>query len=77
MTWLGIQLIRLYRYAVSPALPPACRFMPTCSQYAEDALREYGLLKGSWYALGRLLRCHPWHKGGHDPIQVRRSRETA
>ncbi len=76
MTWLGLAVIRFYRYAISPALPPACRFAPSCSRYAEEALRAHGLFRGAWYAMRRLLRCHPWHSGGDDPIPLRRSREA-
>jgi uncharacterized protein len=59
-------LIRLYRLAVSPLLPPACRFYPSCSQYASIAISEHGALRGSWLALARLARCHPLHPGGVD-----------
>ena len=77
MSWLGIWLIRLYRFALSPLLPPACRFTPTCSEYAEQAIRLHGLCQGSWYALHRILRCHPWHHGGYDPIPVALTKKTA
>lgn len=60
--------IRAYQLVVSPALPPACRFTPTCSQYAIDAIRRYGALRGSWLAARRLARCHPFHPGGFDPV---------
>lgn len=60
--------ILLYRWGVSPLLPPSCRFTPTCSCYAEQALDRYGALRGSWLALRRLLRCHPAHPGGYDPV---------
>lgn len=66
-----IFVIQLYRNMISPLRLPTCRFMPTCSQYAVDALREYGLIKGGWLALVRLLKCGPWHKGGWDPIPER------
>lgn len=66
-----IFLIELYRHAVSPMRLPTCRFSPTCSQYAVDALTEYGLVKGGWLALVRLLKCGPWHRGGWDPIPER------
>ncbi|MGA7053477.1 MAG: membrane protein insertion efficiency factor YidD [Mycobacterium sp.] len=61
-------LIRLYRHMVSPLRPPTCRFVPTCSQYAADALTEYGLIRGGWLAVARLAKCGPWHRGGWDPI---------
>jgi uncharacterized protein len=67
-----IYVIQLYRHTVSPLRPAACRFMPTCSQYAVDALTEYGAVKGTWLALVRLLKCGPWHRGGWDPIPDRR-----
>jgi uncharacterized protein len=68
-----IYLIQLYRHMVSPLRLPSCRFTPTCSQYAVDALTEFGLLRGGWLALVRLLKCGPWHQGGWDPIPEHRS----
>jgi hypothetical protein len=64
-------LIQLYRHMVSPLRPASCRFVPTCSQYAVDALTEYGLIRGSWLAAARLAKCGPWHRGGWDPIPER------
>jgi uncharacterized protein len=64
--------IQLYRHMVSPLRPATCRFVPTCSQYAVDALTEYGLIRGSWLAAARLVKCGPWHRGGWDPIPERR-----
>jgi uncharacterized protein len=69
-----IFVIQLYRHMVSPLRPPTCRFIPTCSQYAVDALTEYGLIRGSWLAAARLAKCGPWHRGGWDPIPERRSK---
>lgn len=66
-----IFLIQLYRHMVSPLRPATCRFVPTCSQYAVDALDEYGLIRGSWLAAARLAKCGPWHEGGWDPIPDR------
>ena len=66
-----IFLIQLYRHMVSPLRPATCRFVPTCSQYAVDALNEYGLIRGSWLAAARLAKCGPWHEGGWDPIPDR------
>lgn len=61
-------LLLVYRYTLSPMLGPRCRFEPSCSRYATQALREHGLFRGSWLTLRRLSRCHPWHEGGYDPV---------
>jgi len=61
-------LIRLYQRLLSPLLPSSCRFQPTCSNYAVEALREHGLLRGSWLSFRRIARCHPWRTGGFDPV---------
>jgi len=61
-------LIRFYRRHISPMYPACCRFMPTCSQYALEAVEKYGALKGGYLALRRILRCHPLCKGGYDPV---------
>ena len=66
---LLLLLVKGYRYAVSPLLPPSCRFTPTCSAYCEEALRRHGSLMGLWLALMRVLKCHPFHPGGHDPVR--------
>jgi putative membrane protein insertion efficiency factor len=66
-----IVVIGAYRHMISPLRLPSCRFMPTCSQYAVDALTEFGLFRGGWLALRRLARCGPWHGGGWDPIPER------
>lgn len=63
-----IWLVRGYRRFISPLLPPACRFTPTCSQYALEAIEKYGALKGGYLAIRRILRCHPFHPGGYDPV---------
>ena len=68
-----IFLIQLYRHMVSPLRLPTCRFTPTCSQYAVEALAEYGLVRGSGLAAVRLAKCGPWHRGGWDPIPERRA----
>jgi uncharacterized protein len=60
--------VRAYRLLVSPLLPPACRFHPTCSAYAEEALARHGAWRGSWLAARRVCRCAPWHPGGVDPV---------
>lgn len=71
MTRVLVYLVQLYRNTISPLRPPSCRFTPTCSQYAVEALQEYGLLRGSWLAAVRLAKCGPWHRGGWDPIPER------
>jgi len=71
MQWLKqtiLLLIRGYQTFLSPLFPPRCRFQPTCSQYALEAVERYGPLKGSWFAIHRILRCHPLHPGGYDPV---------
>ena len=60
--------IRFYKREISPMLPPSCRFTPTCSEYAMQAIEKYGAVKGGWLALKRSLRCNPFHKGGYDPV---------
>jgi putative membrane protein insertion efficiency factor len=60
--------VRAYQWTVSPLLPPACRFHPSCSEYAEQAIERHGALRGSWLAARRLCRCGPWHSGGYDPV---------
>ncbi|KPK46243.1 MAG: hypothetical protein AMK74_00905 [Nitrospira bacterium SM23_35] len=66
---LLIAFIKLYRYTVSPLLPTSCRFIPSCSAYAIDAITKYGCFKGSYLAIKRILRCHPFHQGGYDPVK--------
>lgn len=61
-------LVRVYQYAISPLLPPSCRYLPTCSQYTVEALRKHGALRGGWLAIKRIARCHPGCPGGHDPV---------
>ena len=72
-----IATVRWYRDAVSPALPPRCRFYPTCSAYAVTALAEYGPGRGSWLALRRIIRCGPWHPGGVDHVPERGDADAA
>ncbi|MEJ2477906.1 MAG: membrane protein insertion efficiency factor YidD [Desulfobacterales bacterium] len=66
--FIVLALIRGYQLIVSPVLGPACRFYPSCSQYASLAINQYGVVKGSYLAFRRLLRCHPFHPGGFDPV---------
>lgn len=61
-------LIRCYRRFISPLFPPCCRFYPTCSTYAMQAIEKYGAAKGGWLAFKRIMRCHPFHDGGYDPV---------
>ena len=64
-----LRLIRFYQVSLSPLFPPRCRFIPSCSQYALEAVEKYGAVKGGWLALKRFSRCHPFHKGGwYDPV---------
>lgn len=67
-------VVRGYRYFVSPLLPASCRFYPTCSAYAEEALASHGLFRGGWLTCRRLCRCGPWSRGGYDPVPGRRMR---
>ncbi|MEO8450437.1 MAG: membrane protein insertion efficiency factor YidD [Gemmatimonadota bacterium] len=67
-TRLGVGMIRGYQRFISPAFAPRCRFTPSCSQYALEAIESYGLLRGSWLGMRRLVRCHPFHPGGYDPV---------
>jgi len=62
-------LIHFYRRFISPLKPPTCRFYPTCSLYAVQAIEKYGAFKGSYLAVKRILKCHPFHKGGYDPVE--------
>ncbi|APC14101.1 MULTISPECIES: membrane protein insertion efficiency factor YidD [Providencia] len=68
-----IMLIRGYQLVISPLLGPRCRFNPTCSNYGIEALRRFGMLKGSWLTAKRILKCHPLHAGGDDPVPPRKT----
>ena len=65
---LCLMLIRLYQLGISPYIGPHCRFTPTCSHHAYGAIQKYGAIKGGWLAVRRLLKCHPFHEGGYDPV---------
>ena len=68
MSRIVLALIRFYHLAISPWLPPRCRYQPTCSQYAIEAVQKHGAPKGGWLALRRIGRCHPWGSSGYDPV---------
>lgn len=68
LVWILILPIRFYQKFISPLTPPSCRFTPTCSQYAIEALRKHGPFKGTYLAVRRILRCHPWGGYGYDPV---------
>jgi putative membrane protein insertion efficiency factor len=69
MTLVGLAAVKFYRLAISPYHPPVCRYTPSCSEYAITALRRYGLFKGGYLTLRRILRCHPFSSGGYDPVR--------
>jgi putative membrane protein insertion efficiency factor len=73
---LPYYLIVVYQRTISPLLPRSCRFHPTCSVFAADALRRHGLVRGGWLALRRVARCHPWHPGGYDPVPAKPTDRT-
>lgn len=68
MKIIAIGLIRFYQLFISPLFPPHCRFYPTCSQYALEAVKKYGAMRGGMMAIKRISKCHPFHKGGYDPV---------
>ena len=68
MKKIAILMIKFYRLFISPLKPPTCRYMPTCSEYALQAIEKYGIVRGGSMAIRRILRCHPFHPGGYDPV---------
>ncbi len=76
MRYIGIYLVRFYQKFISPLKPPCCRFSPTCSQYAIEAFREWGLLIGLFLSVWRILRCNPFSRGGYDPVPKRKRRNS-
>ena len=69
-------IIGVYRYLISPILGPSCRFSPTCSEYAQTAVMRFGVFKGSWIAIKRIVSCHPWGKSGYDPVPDKKTKIT-
>jgi len=68
MKWLALAMIRFYKRFISPALPPSCRFTPTCSEYTYFAIDKYGVIRGTWLGMKRIARCNPFNPGGYDPV---------
>ena len=68
-----LAVLRGYKRFISPVLPPACRFAPTCSEYATEAIEKHGVVRGGTLAVRRLVRCGPWHPGGYDPVPLRKA----
>jgi uncharacterized protein len=68
MRWLFLNLIRFYQRFISPLTPPSCIYTPSCSAYTYQAIEKHGAFKGGWLGLRRILRCHPWGRGGYDPV---------
>ncbi len=69
MRWLCLKLIRAYQLAIAPFLGSCCRFVPSCSEYAYEAIETHGSIKGCWMAAKRIVKCGPWHRGGYDPVK--------
>jgi uncharacterized protein len=75
--FIALQLLRGYKWAISPLLPTACRYVPTCSEYAMEAIDRYGVIRGGWMAAARVMRCHPFGGSGYDPVAGSRAGEQS
>lgn len=73
LKYIFIKIIRFYQIAISPLKPPTCRFYPTCSQYGLTAVKRFGAFRGGWLTIKRILKCHPFHPGGFDPVPEKNS----
>jgi putative membrane protein insertion efficiency factor len=73
---IAIFIIKVYQYCISPLLGNNCRFYPSCSQYSVQAIERFGVIKGSYLSIRRLLKCHPWHEGGEDPVPEKQAHKT-
>jgi putative membrane protein insertion efficiency factor len=76
LSWILIIPIKIYQWTISPLLPNSCRHTPTCSRYAVEALKIHGIFKGSYLALSRILKCHPWGTWGYDPVPPKKSKNN-
>jgi putative membrane protein insertion efficiency factor len=73
---LFLSIIRIYQRFISPMTPPTCRFYPTCSEYTKEAIEVYGAFKGGYMGVKRILKCHPFHEGGFDPVPLKKDKHT-
>ena len=76
MKWILTKIIRAYQLFLSPVLGSSCRFEPTCSHYSLQAIEKHGAIKGTWFAVKRIGKCHPWGKGGYDPVPEVKSKRS-
>jgi uncharacterized protein len=76
MKTILIGIIKIYQKIISPLTPPSCRFYPTCSHYGVEAIEKHGALKGAWLAIRRILKCHPFHEGGFDPVPEKTNKKN-
>jgi len=74
LKWIALGLIRFYQKAISPLLPPSCRFYPSCSHYTYEAIKIHGFFRGSWLGMRRISRCHPFNPGGYDPVPPKKEK---